>query len=407
MVNRPKRDRKPVVCYTNVSEQRINQAQKRIPKIPVVTAHKHSPVLALEETEFTQILGSKIDAAFCSTSSTVSYKPSTSLSKSGTQDSGMPTSNQLSTIAKKRSFSNKSKTTSTTPTDKINEPAPNLANLLKTLNKSEVGITPIAVQEDSQGSYIKLVTNLHWEKFSILQFRGPVVMWSTLMLALENPYVISTKRLEAGNNIHWRIPWVKLVRYAQLCLQDFSFDGISLTDNQNSCALKFLELVFLAWADPWSAVGLVSLWHGSDSHEYHLQRAMGTTLELLSYSQAGSRQSMTLVGNLVLSGSKVVYHQRLHHMPKYTEWLLGVMYSVGGKTPKEYAQQESLLWECILLGLAFPYSIGINCVNFLPVDNSLFLPFAFCWLLSVWITYAAIAKVLIQLHLGLEAAVSQ
>ncbi|KAJ9052248.1 hypothetical protein DSO57_1036102 [Entomophthora muscae] len=81
---------------------------------------------------------------------------------------------------------------------------------------------------------------------------------------------------------------------------------------------------------------------------------------------------MALVGNLVLSGSKVVYRQRLHHMPEYIEWLLGVMYSVGGKTPEEYAQQESLLWECILLGLAFPYSIGINRVNFLLVDNSSF-----------------------------------
>ncbi|KAJ9063372.1 hypothetical protein DSO57_1000699 [Entomophthora muscae] len=56
------------------------------------------------------------------------------------------------------------------------------------------------------------------------------------------------------------------------------------------------------------------------------------------------------------------------------------MYSVGGKTPEEYAQRESLLWECILLGLAFPYSIGVNHVNFLPVDDSPFLPFAFCWL---------------------------
>ncbi|KAJ9085790.1 hypothetical protein DSO57_1010342 [Entomophthora muscae] len=81
---------------------------------------------------------------------------------------------------------------------------------------------------------------------------------------------------------------------------------------------------------------------------------------------------MTLVGNLVLSGSKVVYHQRLHHMPKYIEWLLGVMYLVEGKTPEEYAQQESLLWEFILLGLAFPHSVGINCVNFLPVDDSPF-----------------------------------
>ncbi|KAJ9087362.1 hypothetical protein DSO57_1034041 [Entomophthora muscae] len=134
---------------------------------------------------------------------------------------------------------------------------------------------------------------------------------------------------------------------------------------------------------------------------------MGTTLELLSYNCAGSRQSMALVGNLVLSSSKVVYHQRLHHMPKYIEWLLGVMYSVGGKTSKEYAQQESLLWECILLGLSFPYSIGMNRVNSLPVNDSPFLPFAFLWLPNVWVIYAAIAKVLIQLRLGLEAIVSQ
>ncbi|KAJ9048923.1 hypothetical protein DSO57_1029843 [Entomophthora muscae] len=116
---------------------------------------------------------------------------------------------------------------------------------------------------------------------------------------------------------------------------------------------------------------------------------------------------MALVGNLVLSGSKVVYHQRLHHMPKYIEWMLGVMYLVGGKTPEEYAQQESLLWECILLGLAFPYSICVNRVNFLLVDDSSFLLFTFCWLPNVWIIYTAIAKVLIQLRLGLEAIVSQ
>ncbi|KAJ9085325.1 hypothetical protein DSO57_1015137 [Entomophthora muscae] len=247
-----------------------------------------------------------------------------------------------------------------------------------------------------------MVAYLCWERIPFLQFCGPVVMWSTLMLALENPYVISTKRLEVRNNVHWQAPRVKLIRYAQLCLQDFSFYGTS-----NILCLELLKLVFTAWSDPQSAVGPVPLWHGSDSHEYQLRQAMGTTLELLSYSCVGSRKSMALVGNLVLRSSKVVYYQRLHHMPKYIEWLLGVMYSVGGKTPKEYAQQESLLWECILLGLDFPYSIGVNCVNFLPVDDYPFLLFTFCWLPNVWIIYTAIAKVLIKLCLGLEAIVSQ
>ncbi|KAJ9055025.1 hypothetical protein DSO57_1008369 [Entomophthora muscae] len=219
-----------------------------------------------------------------------------------------------------------------------------------------------------------MVAYFCWERILILQFRGPVVMWSTLMLAMENPYVISTKRLEVRNNIFWQISRMKLIRYAQLYLQDFSFNGLFLTDDQISCALKLLELVFAAWSDP---------------------------------RCAGSRQSMALIGNLVLSSSKVVYHQRLHHMLKYIEWLLGVIYLVGGKTPKEYSQQESLLWECIFLGLAFPYSIGMNCVNFLPVDDSPFLPLAFCWLPNVLIIYAAIAKVFIQLRLGLEAIVSQ
>ncbi|KAJ9076601.1 hypothetical protein DSO57_1024603 [Entomophthora muscae] len=298
----------------------------------------------------------------------------------------MPTSTQLLTIAKKRSCGSRSKATSTAPTDKVKEQAPTLIELLTTLNKNKISNTPIIVREDNQGSYINLAAHLYWEKFPILHFRGPVIMWSTLMLALENPYAISTKRLEAGNNIHWCVPRLKL---------DFSYDEVYLTDNQISRAFKLLELVFTAWSDPRSAVGLVPLWHGSDSHEYRLQRAMG------------SRQSMALVGNLVLSGSKVVYHQRLHHRPEYIEWLLGVMYSVGGKTPKKYAQQESLLWECIFLGLAFPYLIGVNRVSFLLVNNSLFLPFAFRWLPSVWMTYTAIAKVLIQLRLGLEVTVSQ
>ncbi|KAJ9069322.1 hypothetical protein DSO57_1019730 [Entomophthora muscae] len=301
----------------------------------------------------------------------------------------MPTSSQLSTIAKKRSCNTTSKATTTTPTSKTNEPVPSLTNLLQNLNKGEASSTSVVIQEDSQGSYIDMVAYLYWERIPLLQFCGPVVMWSTLMLALENPYVISTKRLEVGNNIHWQF-----LGHAQLCLQDFSFDGVYLTDNQIFCALKLLELVFAAWSDPWSEVGPVPFWHDSDSHEYQLQQAMGTILELLSYNHAGSRQSMVLVGNLVLSGSKDFHHQRLQHMLKYIEWLLGVMYSVGGRTPKEYAHQESLLWECILLGLAFPYSIGVNHVNFLP--------FAFCWLPNVWIIYAAIAKVFIQLRLGLE-----
>ncbi|KAJ9088780.1 hypothetical protein DSO57_1019790 [Entomophthora muscae] len=82
-------------------------------------------------------------------------------------------------------------------------------------------------------------------------------------------------------------------------------------------------------------------------------------------------------------------------MPEYTEWLLGIMYSVGGKKPEEYSQRKSLLWECILLIIAFPYAIGINHINFLPVDESSFLPFAFCWLLNIGLIYTAVAKVLI------------
>ncbi|KAJ9062261.1 hypothetical protein DSO57_1012707 [Entomophthora muscae] len=276
----------------------------------------------------------------------------------------MPTSSQLSTFAKKRNRTHKSKAPTTATTDKTNEPVPSLTKLLQELNEDEVGSTSVMVQEDSQGSYIEMVAFLCWERITTLQFHRPVVMWSTLMLAPENPYMISTKRLKIGNNTHWQIPRVKLVRYAQLCLQYFSSNGVYLTEDQISRALKLFELVFAVWSNPQSAVGPVPLWHGSDSHKYQLQQAMGTTLELLSYSQAGSQQSMTLVGNLVLSGTKVVYHQRLHHMPKYIEWLLGGMYSVGGKTPEKYAQQESLLWEYILLGLAFPYSIGVNHVNF-------------------------------------------
>ncbi|KAJ9085951.1 hypothetical protein DSO57_1009002 [Entomophthora muscae] len=270
----------------------------------------------------------------------------------------MHTSLQLSTIAKKRNHTGK---------NKILRMHPLLDLMTLELNEGKASSAPVEIQEDSHGSFVEMIAFLCWEEIPTLCFCRPVVMWSTLMLALETPYVISTKKLEVGNTVHWSIPRVKLVRYAQLCLQDFSFNGIFLTDNQISRTLKLLELVFTAWANPRSAIGPVPLWHGSDSHEYWLRRAMGTTLEFLSYGRAGSCQSMTLVGNLVLSGSKVVYHQRLHHMPEYIEWLLGVI----------------LLWECILLRLAFPYSIGINYVNFLPVDKSPFLPFAFRWLPNV------------------------
>ncbi|KAJ9089285.1 hypothetical protein DSO57_1014420 [Entomophthora muscae] len=52
---------------------------------------------------------------------------------------------------------------------------------------------------------------------------------------------------------------------------------------------------------------------------------MSATLELLSYEDSGSQQSMTLVGNLVLCGSKSVYYPCLHHMTEYLEWLLIMM----------------------------------------------------------------------------------
>ncbi|KAJ9073532.1 hypothetical protein DSO57_1015486 [Entomophthora muscae] len=129
---------------------------------------------------------------------------------------------------------------------------------------------------------------------------------------------------------------------------------------------------------------------------------MSATLDPISYKDAESQQSMTLVGNLVLCGSKYVYHQRLHHMPKYLKWLLNMMYSVGSKTPEEYAQWESLLWDCILLGIAFPYSVGINCVRFLPVDSSPFLLYDFYWMPSVWLIYTASAQILLQLRLAFE-----
>ncbi|KAJ9053020.1 hypothetical protein DSO57_1028369 [Entomophthora muscae] len=179
------------------------------------------------------------------------------------------------------------------------------------------------------------------------------------MLALEHLYMVSKRKLEIGNTIHWQLPLPKLMDYSEIQLDHFSFDGMSLSTNQKSRVLELLRVIFIAWINP--------------NHKYCLQRAMSATLDLLSYKDAGSRQSMTLVGNLALCGSKSVYHQRLHHMPEYLEWLLNMMYSIGGKTPEEYAQQESLLWECILLGIMFPYFIGINCVQFLPVDSTLFL----------------------------------
>ncbi|KAJ9076897.1 hypothetical protein DSO57_1021872 [Entomophthora muscae] len=145
MANCQKRNKKPVVCYTDVSKLRINQAQKGIPKISVTTTHNYSPILALDEDEFTEILGGKIDTAFCSSPSMASYQPSISPSKSGTQDSGMPKSTQLSTIAKKRSRGSRSKATSIAPTDKVEEQTPTLIKLLTTLNKNKMSNNPLIV----------------------------------------------------------------------------------------------------------------------------------------------------------------------------------------------------------------------------------------------------------------------
>ncbi|KAJ9057708.1 hypothetical protein DSO57_1020043 [Entomophthora muscae] len=119
---------------------------------------------------------------------------------------------------------------------------------------------------------------------------------------------------------------------------------------------------------------------------------MSAMLDLLSYEDSGSQKSMTLVGNLVLCESKSVYHQHLHHMPDYLEWLLKMMYSLGGKTLEEYVQWEILLWEFILLGIVFLYSI------FLPVNLNPFLLYGFCWLPSVWLIYAASAQILLQIY---------
>ncbi|KAJ9055587.1 hypothetical protein DSO57_1002063 [Entomophthora muscae] len=277
-----------------------------------------------------------------------------------------------------------------------------LSTRLVDLNAKDVPSTTIVIQEDKHGKYIDMNLYVCWDSIPRLQLCGSFAMWPILMLTLEHSYIISTQKLEVGNTVHWWLPIPKLMDYSRIQLDHFSFDGMSLLSNQKSCALELLNVIFFAWMNPKSFTGPAPLYNGSDSHKYCLQRAMSATLDLPSYKDSGSQQFMMLVGNLVLCGSKSVYHQRFHHMSEYLKWLLTMMYSVGGKTPEEYAQQESLLWECILLGIAFPYFIGINCVRLLPVDSTPFLPYSFHCLPSVWLIYAASVQILLQLRLAIE-----
>ncbi|KAJ9070098.1 hypothetical protein DSO57_1011929 [Entomophthora muscae] len=263
-------------------------------------------------------------------------------SNSVAQDSSMPTSSQLSTITKKRNRISKSKTPTPVSTNRSNEPGSILTNLLQELNEDEVDHSSGVIKEDIKVPYQNCCYPLLGkDSYSAFPWASGYVV-NTYVRSGE-PLRDLNKKTKSENNAYWHIPRVKLIRYAQFYLQDFSFDGICLTENQISLALELLELVFTVWSDSRPDVSPVPLWHGSDSQKYCLQQAMSTTLDLLSYNQAGNYQSMTLVGNLVLSGSKFVYHQRLHHMPKYIEWLLGVIYSVGDKTLEEYAQKDSLI----------------------------------------------------------------
>ncbi|KAJ9069426.1 hypothetical protein DSO57_1018654 [Entomophthora muscae] len=198
---------------------------------------------------------------------------------------------------------------STTLTNQVmNSIHSSLSTRLKNLNSKDVSTNVVVIQEDQNRHYMDMNLHVCWDSISRFSLQGSFPMWLILMLALEHSYMISTQKIEVGNTVFWLLPFSKLMDYLEVQLDQFKFDGMSLSTNQKSCALELLKVIFIAWMNPKSTAGPVPLWHGSDSHEYCLQRAMSAMLDILSYKNAGSCQSMTLVGNLVLYKSKSVYH---------------------------------------------------------------------------------------------------
>ncbi|KAJ9084298.1 hypothetical protein DSO57_1025981 [Entomophthora muscae] len=274
MINCPKQVRKPVVWYTDQPQQRATT----IHAISKGTSPKKPPYLSSilepkEKVNFDELLGGKINIALLSSSSSSACQPSTPLN----------TVILLSIITPKRTLK-----LTPQPDQAICSISRSPTTRLLDLNVKDISNAAATVQEDQHRQYMDMDLYVCWDSIPELQLYGSFAMWSVLMLALEHSYTISTQKLEFRNTIQWRVSIPKLMAYSEIQIGQFSFDGMYLLYDQQSCALKLLNVIFVAWMNPKSSMGPVHLWHSSESHKYPLCGAMCAILDLLSYEDTGS-----------------------------------------------------------------------------------------------------------------------
>ncbi|KAJ9085762.1 hypothetical protein DSO57_1010772 [Entomophthora muscae] len=151
--------------------------------------------------------------------------------------------------------------------------------------------------------------------------------------------------------------------YLKAQLKEFQFEGQGLSVLQQGTVSNIVKSVLCAWATPGVTKAQPVSWKASDNFEQRLWQAFQEVLKSYTVEGTAHLVPMVMAGNLILQGTNRYDTKREENMGVFLEWALSVFYGVGGQIPVGYALCESLLWDCIFLGVAFPVDIGVNCVS--------------------------------------------
>ena len=103
-----------------------------------------------------------------------------------------------------------------------------------------------------------------------------------------------------------------------------------LTVTERALALTVVKDILWAWRVPGPITMEVAGWVPLYNRDYCLCRAFQEILCTLSSPTGSPWEAMTLLGNIIMSGTDKCDHQQEGHMDGFLDWLLSGFYGVGG-----------------------------------------------------------------------------
>lgn len=185
-------------------------------------------------------------------------------------------------------------------------------------------------------------------------------------------------------------------------------EHLRLDREQKEHAQEILATARAAWSSTTAVAAEVTHWVSTDNGTARMRRAMRAVLVALNSRSKDVYVPMALVGNLVLSGSRHSHYRLLEDQPGYLDYLLSEFHAISEKTPAAYGTRECILWDCILMGVLFPYYLGINRASLVSLKSTLLMPRGFRFFPQYWHTFAAVvlvARSMLSCHRVLASAV--